>query len=155
PWLYYSSDHLGSPRLITDQSRYTIASYTYRPFGLMASAETSGQGPAFAGMEKDFQSSNYYDHARYYGAPIFRFNVPDLVGGKAEDPQSWNRYTYAGNNPILRIDPDGLESPSVIHGCVGRCNLTPRQEVQATAILAFAGVALAAPAVAFRAAQTL
>ncbi len=33
---------------------------------------------------------------------------PLLASGKSVDPQSWNRYTYVGNNPLALVDPDGM-----------------------------------------------
>jgi RHS repeat-associated protein len=61
-------------------------------------------------MEKDATSANHYDHARYYGAWLGRFHSPDQLGGKPEDPQSWNRYAYAKNNPLTFVDPDGRQA---------------------------------------------
>ena len=46
--------------------------------------------------------------ARYYGGDLPRFLSPDPLGGVEEDPQSHNRYAYVSNNPINRVDPDGL-----------------------------------------------
>lgn len=34
---------------------------------------------------------------------------PEGVGAKESDPQSWNGYAYARNNPVIFGDPDGLE----------------------------------------------
>lgn len=36
-----------------------------------------------------------------------RFLSPDVLQGKLEDPQTWNRYAYARNNPLKYVDPDG------------------------------------------------
>jgi hypothetical protein len=50
-------------------------------------------------------------HARYYDPNLGRFLSVDP--GKDWDlhhPQSWNLYTYARNNPINRVDPDGKRS---------------------------------------------
>jgi RHS repeat-associated protein len=61
-------------------------------------------------------------HARYYSASIGRFLSIDPVGGRADDSQSWNRYSYVQNNPILRTDPDGRCPwcvPAAIGGAVG------------------------------------
>lgn len=48
--------------------------------------------------------------ARYYGPQhLFRFLSVDPASESArlELPQSWNRYAYVLNNPIVFIDPDG------------------------------------------------
>jgi RHS repeat-associated protein len=47
--------------------------------------------------------------ARYYSSSLDRFMSVDAHPGKLLIPQSWNRYTYALNNPLKYIDPDGLD----------------------------------------------
>jgi len=45
------------------------------------------------------------DHA----APTYgRFNTPDLVGGGAKEPGSWNMYSYSRGDPVNRTDHSGL-----------------------------------------------
>lgn len=103
---FYVTDHLGTPRLVTDTNATTTTRAKVRAFGLPLEG-TLPEGPEFAAMEKDTSSQNHYDHARYYGSWLGRFNSPDLLGGHPGDPQSWNRYTYARNNPLKYVDPDG------------------------------------------------
>ena len=38
---------------------------------------------------------------------INRFLQPDSIIPNTGNPQTWNRYSYTANNPILYIDPDG------------------------------------------------
>jgi hypothetical protein len=47
-----------------------------------------------------------------------RFMSPDpfLNSGYPNDPQTWNRYTYALNNPVKIVDPNGLYNLSA--GCL-------------------------------------
>ena len=44
------------------------------------------------------------------------FNTPDPFGGSESpaDPQSWNRYEYAVDDPINRNDPNGLCPPGYV-----------------------------------------
>jgi RHS repeat-associated protein len=51
-----------------------------------------------------------YAMARYYASRSGRFMTadPGHVGANVGDPQSWNAYVYALNDPINFIDPDGL-----------------------------------------------
>jgi len=73
-----------------------------------------------------------YMHARYYRAGWGRFLSVDphgfweLQDGDEDDqrrfqqylaqPQVWNRYVYANNNPIKNIDPDGKEATLALGG---------------------------------------
>ncbi len=45
--------------------------------------------------------------ARYYDSSMGRFCSADPVGGQPGDPQSWNRYPYARNDPVNLTDPSG------------------------------------------------
>lgn len=57
------------------------------------------------------RATGKYFGARYYSAAQGRFTTPDepFVGQYEDDPQSWNLYSYTGNNPLNRIDPDGRD----------------------------------------------
>jgi RHS repeat-associated protein len=49
-----------------------------------------------------------YMHAQYYGWGMGRFlSVDPVRNDRLGTPQAWNRYAYALNNPLLRVDPDG------------------------------------------------
>ncbi len=57
-----------------------------------------------------------YANARYYNNNFGRFWSPDPAGNAhASDPQSWNRYTYVGNDPVNRNDPTGLGSICTVY----------------------------------------
>ena len=64
----------------------------------------------FSGKERDAESGLDYFGARYFSGPQGRFTTPDplLNSGRPWDPQSWNRYSYARNNPLRYVDPTGL-----------------------------------------------
>lgn len=113
---YYVSDHLGTPRFVTSGAGNTLATYSYRPFGEEA-ASAPASGPHFCAMEKDGNSGDHYDHARFFRSLRGRFLSPDILSGRPEDPASWNRYTYARNNPLKYVDPDG-RAPRGGLGCL-------------------------------------
>jgi RHS repeat-associated protein len=60
--------------------------------------------------DNDASSDLDYAMARYYASRSGRFMTPDPghVGANVGDPQSWNAYVYAGNDPINGVDPLGL-----------------------------------------------
>lgn len=116
---HYSLDHLGTPRIATDGSAVEVSRRAHLPFGAeLTSSATPPDGPLrFTGHERDSDLNNEtsgaldYMHARYYSSNLGRFLSVDPGPESAylEMPQSWNRYSYALNNPIRFIDPTGRE----------------------------------------------
>ena len=89
--LHYHTDHLGSPRIITDASGQPLASgrIDYAPYGEEITA-SGGELLKFTGHERDYDLSNpsndtYLDymHARYYDSRRGRF-----VGSSRVDLQA-------------------------------------------------------------------
>jgi RHS repeat-associated protein len=79
----------------------------------------------FTGKERDTESGLDYFGARYYGSSMRRFTSPDplLNSGRPDNPQTWNRYSYALSNPLTVTDPTGLYN--LINNCAGddaKCN---------------------------------
>jgi len=105
---YYSSDHLGSARMILSYWGYPTSSATYLPFGQEWNSQISINHYKFTGYERDTESSLDFASARHYATNQGRFMSPDPLGGAQESPQSWNRYSYVHNNPVGATDPSGL-----------------------------------------------
>jgi RHS repeat-associated protein len=61
----------------------------------------------FTGKERDAETGLDYSLARYLSSAQGRFTSADPMFGTPDDPQSWNMYAYARNNPLLYTDPDG------------------------------------------------
>jgi RHS repeat-associated protein len=116
---YLSWDHLGSTRLVTDQSDSVVARHDYLPFGEEIQSGVGGRTSVwgasdlvtqkFTGKERDQESGLDYFGARYYGSALARYTSPDepFADQRSIDPQSWNLYTYAANNPLKYIDKTG------------------------------------------------
>jgi len=109
---HFHPDHLGTPRLITDDRGYKLSLHTYWPFGQEAPAsDVDSEAMKFTGHERDFGFDSERDldymHARYYGPVAGRFLSVDPASGDRSRPQSWNRFTYGLNNPVGNTDPDG------------------------------------------------
>jgi RHS repeat-associated protein len=63
----------------------------------------------FTGKERDTETGLDYFGARYFASAQGRFTSPDnpFADQHLHDPQSWNLYLYARNNPLRYIDDDG------------------------------------------------
>ncbi len=110
---YYHLDAIGSVRAVTDQQGQVIRRHDYLPFGEEYLAGPPTPDPLrFTGKERDTETGLDYFGARYYASRTGRFTTVDPVmnvDAALTDPQRWNRYAYAKNNPLVFIDPDGAE----------------------------------------------
>ena len=102
---FFTRDHLGSIREMTDSSGTTHARYDYDPYG----RRTKVQGD----LDADFGFTGLYFHAtsRLHLA-LYRAYDADMGRWLNRDPLrehgGLNLYGYVGNNPIMFIDPYGL-----------------------------------------------
>lgn len=115
---YYHLDGLGSVRAVTNQAGVVVERHDYLPYGEECTTGPcasnpgvgAGQPRKFTGKERDAETGLDYFGARYYGSKIGRFTTVDPLYTWQEnlvDPQRWNRYAYARNNPLKYVDPDG------------------------------------------------
>lgn len=122
---YYHADHLASARTMSSVNGYPVWQATYLPYGYEISAQIGVNKFKFTDYQRDAESGLDYAKARYYNSTVGRFMSPDPAGLAAVNPmnpQTWNRYTYALNNPVTMIDPGGLcpdyDSPEFDATCV-------------------------------------
>lgn len=118
---YTTSDHLGSPRVVTNASGGVVSRHDYMPFGEELGSgvggRTTGMGfivndgvrQKFTQKERDIEIGVDYFDARYYSSTQGRFTSSDEFWKDSQigDPQSWNKYAYVRNNPLKYIDPTG------------------------------------------------
>ena len=114
PWslLDLHTDHLGTVRLVTNSDGPVVSQHSYFPFGEEIAQQWSHNTHQFTGHERDRESFGDYLVARNYHSSVGRFVSVDRSMG---DPfgQSWNKYSYVGNNPMSYVDPDGLSRQRV------------------------------------------
>ena len=63
----------------------------------------------YSGEQNDPNLGFYYLRARYFNAGSGRFVTADSSLGKTFDPRTLHRYTYAANNPVNLMDPNGRQ----------------------------------------------
>jgi len=107
-------DHLGSPRLLTDKNGTLEDEQKYMPFGQhLDGLQKTRKG--FTGHEQTDGSGLIYMQARFYAPMYGRFLSPDPTRDQHfEETQSWNIFSYVQNNPVTKIDPDGMEDYWVV-----------------------------------------
>ena len=105
---YYTRDHLGSIRELTDASGNMRARYAYDPFGRRT--QLTGD------LQADFGFTGLF-FAAEAGLSAARFRIYDAEAGrwlsrdplrKAELREGPNLYAYVANSPINAVDPLGL-----------------------------------------------
>ena len=106
---YLHSDWLGTSRFASTTTRTMYFDAAYGPFG-EPYAESGSPYLSFTGVNQDITSNLYDFPAREYGIQG-RWPSPDPGGLSAvrlRDPQTLNRYAYARNSPLNRVDPTGM-----------------------------------------------
>lgn len=110
--LYYVHvDHLGTPKVLTDEAGVKVWSATHDPFGqATVNEDPDGNGQAvtfnlrYAGQYADNETGLHQNGFRTYGPSTGRYLESDPIGLGG----GLNTYVYASSNPIMRIDPPGL-----------------------------------------------
>jgi RHS repeat-associated protein len=120
---YRHPDWLGSSRFASTPSRTMYNDLAFAPFGEQyAQAGSTGvTDTSFAGNNEDTTTNLYDAQAREYGIQG-RWPSPDPAGLKAvnpSDPQTWNRYAYVRNNPLLLTDVSGTRECYTVEGVPG------------------------------------
>ena len=106
---------------MTDINGNITATYDYYPYGGSRIEEDFGEEQGtnrrFTGHELDQETNLTYAGARYYAAGVGRFTQVDPIAQNVAsskrlqevlvEPQRLNEYSYALNNPVKYVDPDG------------------------------------------------
>ena len=110
--LYYvHTDHLGTPRLLTDDSQTIVWRWDSAPFGdTAANDDPDGDGTAvtfnlrFPGQYYDGETGQHYNYFRDYDPSVGRYVQSDPIGLEG----GINTYGYVSGNPLFWTDPLGL-----------------------------------------------
>jgi RHS repeat-associated protein len=121
--VHFTLDHLGSTRVVTRDNGTTLETHHFFAYGEQFSGNRKSEEKLlFTGHERDKNGTGAVDdldymHARYYGPQLGRFLSADPIHStKLEQPQSWNKYSYAANSPSMYVDANGKEASLAIGG---------------------------------------
>ncbi len=113
--LFYHTDPVGTPLMMTDATGEKIWEADYKPFGEeFAIDATQENNRRFVGKERDAETGLNYFGARYMATTAGRFLAVDPVravdGFSGEinasiiaNPQRLNTYAYSLNNPYKYV----------------------------------------------------
>ncbi len=109
---FYHFDEMGNTIFVSNETGTLIASYAYGPYGTITGSTGDLDNPftwqGQHGVMQESASGLYYMRARYYDSNTRRFLSRDPVSNSA--PMTINPYQYALANPLLYLDPTGLDA---------------------------------------------
>ncbi|RMH87202.1 RHS repeat-associated core domain-containing protein, partial [Lysobacter pythonis] len=128
---YIEPDHLGTPRVIIDAKR-NVATWRWPLTGEAFGADASEEAPdgdgeryefdlRFPGQRYDRHTGLYYNYFRDYEPQTGRYVQSDPVGLKG----GLNTYAYVGGNPVMGVDPLGLQAMAPVAGWIGTDTAIP------------------------------
>ncbi|HZE89616.1 MAG TPA: RHS repeat-associated core domain-containing protein [Verrucomicrobiae bacterium] len=111
-FVFYHVDHLGTPRILTDEMGAVVSEHSLYPFGEEVpgpySIADSTNTHWFTGHERDLGVDGDYVLARYYRSSIARFTSSDPdPSARFRPPSASNLLSYTRNSPVSSVDPDG------------------------------------------------
>lgn len=109
-YFYYTQDHIGSTRIVTDDAGSAVSAEAYSPYGDIQKTWVNEFNPTFkySGKERDTDTGFDYFGARYYSNKCYRWISTDpIITESVEYPHEMNLYAFTKNNPVTYYDPDG------------------------------------------------
>lgn len=104
---YLHNDHLGTPRVVTNQAQQVVWKGQLKPFGeMIVEIETITNHRRFPGQRLDIESRLHYNYFRDYDPRTGRYMQSDPIGLAG----GLNSYAYVGGNPLRYSDLYGLRA---------------------------------------------
>ncbi len=101
---YLHTDHLGTPKFGTSAAGAQVWAWAPDSFGNGAPTGSATVNLRMPGQYFDAESGIFYNWNRYYNPEIGRYISSDPIGLEG----GMNTFLYAGANPVMAVDPEGL-----------------------------------------------
>lgn len=101
---YLHADHLGTPKYGTNAAGAQVWAWAPDAFGNGAPTGSATVNLRMPGQYFDAESGIFYNWNRYYNPEIGRYISSDPIGLAG----GINTFLYAGANPVMAMDPEGL-----------------------------------------------
>ena len=98
---YFINNAQGTPVMIVDGNNHEVSRINLDEWGNAGTVIGPKAEINYTGKKLDPATGLYYFNQRYYDPEVGRFLTEDPAG------QCFNPYLYAGNNPMMYVDPDG------------------------------------------------
>jgi RHS repeat-associated protein len=130
-YFYHINDPLGNTRVVLNEDGSVKEYYDYYPFGKIQRSSITDEAVTtfeFTGKELDDENDlNWYDFgARPYDSEIGRFVCGDP---HADSYPSLTPYHYCGNNPLVFIDPTGMDSTFYVTNLSNEINTKQHEQI--------------------------
>jgi RHS repeat-associated protein len=104
--LTVQTDHLNTPRQLTDSTKKVVWNWAYSAFGenLPTTTNNTTLNLRYPGQYYDAESKLHHNINRYYDPATGRYTQSDPIGLSG----GINTYTYVGGNTVGKVDPSGL-----------------------------------------------
>ena len=115
-YYYYVNDQLGTPQKMVSKNGQVAWSADYTAFGELVETVATVPNPLrFAGQYEDSATGLYYNTQRTYDPALGRYLQSDPIGIAG----GGNLYSYALQNPLRNVDPEGLLIAQFVGGLAG------------------------------------
>jgi RHS repeat-associated protein len=110
---YLHRDHLGTPRVLTDEEGDSIESRSFDRFGDEQGTvdwDATGVRAGFTGHTHDDDVGLVNMKGRLFDPMVGRFISADPFVSNPLSALGWDRYAYVEGNPLTFVDPNGFQS---------------------------------------------